>query len=230
KDVKFQKNKLKKSFLRLSFYDSTNPANQNLLSYSTIFYNSGNAFAKYARYVERDGYFTVSPNGTLTRGLVGCRVNREPESTSLNGEYPEDYRISSQFVVSDKYLSNSSSDGFYLYLWKDSFNGKIPSDIYMKVEFNHAGLGRTIPFMMPYKDNALGIKTFSEILSDWNGSNRYGIRKYIRYSYIRFKYRYDIDTGIHVYYLDDNVYGNSVYTTNFNDGTITLNLYEAKII
>ena len=31
-DVHYQKNKLKKSFLRLSFYDSMNPANQNLIS------------------------------------------------------------------------------------------------------------------------------------------------------------------------------------------------------
>ena len=58
----------------------------------------------------------------------------------------ESLRLSSQFVVKDKYSSESSSEGFYLYLWKDMAN-TTPGDIYMRVEFNHAGYGRTIPFL-----------------------------------------------------------------------------------
>ena len=58
-DVRYQKNKLKKSFLRLSFYDSMNPANQNMLGYSTIFLDSGNLFSKYVRHLETDEYTVI---------------------------------------------------------------------------------------------------------------------------------------------------------------------------
>ena len=96
--------------------------------------------------------------------------------------------MSSQIVVTDKYSSNHSSEGFYFYNYKSNDNGVFPSDIYMRVEFNHAGYGRTIPFMMPYirkseeelKDIDPGyerytqtpredkIKTFDDICYDWS--------------------------------------------------------------
>ena len=36
-DLKFRKNKFKRSFLRLSFYDTDVPTNQNLITYMTLF-------------------------------------------------------------------------------------------------------------------------------------------------------------------------------------------------
>lgn len=250
-DVKYRKNKLKKSFLRLSFYDSTNPANQNLLAYSTIFVDSGDLYGRYLKYggffssnnsSENGNYMslTYSTNGDITgkTGLTGIRVNREYNG---NDENADERRLSSQFVVKGRDTSDSSSEGFYLYLWKDNDSGVVPSNIYMKVEFNHAGYGRTIPFMMPYWDRKVteksGIKTFQDILDDWNGDNkrkykterdtRYTVQDYIKYSYIKLKYRYDRERERHIYYLDDTVYGESAY---FEDNTITFNLYEAKII
>ncbi len=236
KDVRYQKNKLKKSFLRIMFFDSTNPTNQNMLAYYTIFMDSGAFFSKYVRYIESEGY----KKGEKTN-LVGIKVDREPTKTSkliditkkTNIDDIEAVRLSSQFVVKDKYMSDASSEGFYLYLWKDNMNGTVPTDIYMKVEFNHAGYGRTIPFMMPFfdkkKDDKVGIKTFEQIIKDWSTEKtKYGIKKYLKYSYIHFKYKYDKETNRHVYYLDDEFYGgNSVY---FDDNAITLNLYEAKIV
>ena len=43
-DILFNKNKFKNSFLRLSFYDSDVPTNQNLISFITIFSKSGDKF------------------------------------------------------------------------------------------------------------------------------------------------------------------------------------------
>lgn len=46
-DIKYQKNALKKSFLRLSFYDTPYRGNQKLLYYSTIFLDSNKIFNDY---------------------------------------------------------------------------------------------------------------------------------------------------------------------------------------
>jgi len=217
-DIHYQKNKLKKSFLRLSFYDSTNPADQNLIGYSTIFFDSGNLFAKYIKHIETKGYKTINfglndyGKYSLSYNKRGIRVDREyhmcyykhktNETTITEDEYKnlddtvkqnyvaiyefdESKRLSSQLVVKDKNTSTSSSEGFYLYIWKDNEN-TIAQDLYMKVEFNHAGYGRTIPFMMPYWDSKKykmnnsvvrtkekGIKSFKEILDDWNAKRIY---------------------------------------------------------
>ena len=226
-DVKYRKNKLKKSFLRLSFYDSMQPTNQNLIAYSTIFIDTGNLYGKYMRNFENDDvkYSRSDDEGNVKQNLIGGRVNREPYGFDDDSDsaYIESLRLSSQFVVKDKYLSDSSSEGFYLYLWK-SMETTVPSDIYMKVEFNHAGYGRTIPFMMPFNDG--GVKSFEDIVGDWQNVNvGYDIRTYNDYSYIRLKYYYDNTTKEHYYYVDNGTYGDSIG----EDGIITLNLYEAKV-
>ena len=277
-DIHYQKNKLKKSFLRLSFYDSTNPANQNLLSYSTIFIDSGALFAKYIKYVNETPYVSIMFGDNfgkyiLTDNKKGIRVDREHSveiaMDSYESDFDEDKRLSSQLVVGSKNTSKSSSDGFYLYLWKDN-ESTIPQDLYLKVEFNHAGLGRTVPFMMPFWDKRkhprkIGQKTFEEILHDWNTINytqnasdgKYGIRQYVKYSYIHLKYCYDKENDKHYYYLDPDTYGEQlryvskndetdiIYKTEYdkldnshklnyklieNDNEIIINLYEAKIV
>ena len=282
-DIRYQKNKLKKSFLRLSFYDSMNPANQNMLGYSTIFLDSGNLFSKYVRYFETDGYKMIGYDKNNygiynidNNAKKGIRVDREYS-------FDEEHRLSSQFVVKNKTTSTASSEGFYLYLWKDN-ESVLPQDLYMKVEFNHAGYGRTIPFMMPYWDKQKwnneksGIKTFDKILNDWKSKKytyknkdkdkpndlktedeylklseeerknylllevfewkvnntetdgHYGMRQYMKFSYIHLKYKYDKDNDKHIYYLDPETYGNIDFP-NGKDGNkeIVINLYEAKV-
>lgn len=274
-DIRYQKNKLSRSFIRIMFYDSMNPGNQNLLYYSTIFVDSGKLFGKYIKYIEDTPYRSVvyetnedTETETInaedsTIDLVGIKVDREPCGDLLKDETTldqvEELRLSCQFTVRDKFQSDVSSDGFYLYLWKDNESGVMPSDIYMKVEFNHAGYGRTIPFMMPFWDpnkyekatdkplKERGIKTFKEILNDWNSTKdeneiwrnegnitdgQYGARQYMKYSYIHFKYKYDKIHKQHIYYLDDEFYGTNPEDggVHYQDNVMTINLYEAKMI
>lgn len=225
-DVRYQRNKLKKSFLRLSYYDSPNPANQNLLMYSTIFVNSGELFSKYARYGEEEGYTLISfdKDGeyVLSTDKKGIGVDKEYDG------FIEEKRLSSQFVVKDKNTSKSSSEGFYLYLWKED-ETPIPQDIYMKVEFNHSGFGRTIPFMMPYSENSDGeksIKSFQNIVDDFtNPEQSYTMSDYLKYSYIHLKYVYDVENQKHRYFIDPQTYGTQVS----QDNELIINLYEAKI-
>lgn len=261
-DVRYQKNKLKKSFIRLTFYDSPNPSNQNLLFYSTIFMNGGEYFNKYIKYIETEGYRSVlcktdideeglpivindewnQNNFIINDDLTGIRVDREPDAQD-----DEEKRLSSQIIVTDKYNSDASSEGFYLYLWRDllpidELGKKGVQTIYMKVEFNHAGYGRIIPFMMPYwdknkwnsennKTNKIGIKKFNEIIDDWNEKDhtdgQYGARQYSKFSYIKLKIGYDETQRKYIYYLDDETYGQ----VDFNEeNVLTFNLYEAKMV
>lgn len=294
-DVKYQKSKLKKSFLRISFYDSDNIANQNLLHTSTIFVDSGDIFAKYIKNIETEdeykrgsdiytrfeydrlskedkksctingqamaktGSSMVENDEFTTYNVNGLKVDREPmrnngiSNIGDNFDKLEDMRMSSQIVVTDKYSSKRSSEGFYFYTYKTSDGGVFPSEIYMRVEFNHAGYGRTIPFMMPYirkaeennhryserKTNKL--KTFDDICYDWSeydyeGNNPkeesdigYGTVRYMKYCHIKWKYRYDKKTQKHIYYLDPDLYGDSVTSKNGHGHNIILNLYEGKI-
>ena len=252
-DVYYQKNRLKKSFLRLSFYDSMNPGNQNMIGYSTIFIDSGKLFLKYAKHINSANYGSIDFNNnsfgeyTLNLNKKGIRVNREHLHNN-KPTFDDEYRLSTQLVTSSKNTSTSSSDGFYLYIWKDN-ESTMPQDLYMKVEFNHAGYGRTIPFMMPFWDRKkwnndstkIGIKTFQEILNDWNDKKvvkekgevewhntdgHYGIRQYNKYSYIHLKYQYDKENDKHYYFIDPETYGKQ---NRNDDNEIIINLYEAKV-
>ena len=175
-------------------------------------------------------------------------------------------------------------------MWKDN-ESVLPQDLYMKVEFNHAGYGRTIPFMMPYWDKQKwnneksGIKTFDEILNDWKSKKytyknkdkpndlktedeylqlteeqrknylllevfkwkvdntetdgHYGMKQYMKFSYIHLKYKYDKDNDKHIYYLDPETYCKiepekekcNIDFPKGKDGNkeIVINLYEAKV-
>lgn len=279
-DVKYQKNKLKKSFLRISFYDSDNPLNNNLLAYSTIYFNTGDLFAKYIRHYNTSGYSTIIADDQhgkykVITSVDGIRVDREysgsiqqtlAESLSssktlrkkanltasplggTNLDMPsvdfaldwdsisqmffnpllqqEKFRLSSQFAVKGKNMTYSSSEGFYLYLWRED-ETHTPQDIYMKVEFNHAGFGRVIPFMAPYSDDKKKFKSFNEILTDFTGNNAkpYTLADYNKFSYIKLKYCYNKDLQKHYYFIDPERYGSQ----DNDENKIVINLYEAKL-
>ena len=155
-DVRYQKSRLKKTFLRLSFYDSPNPGSQNLITYSTIFLDSNKLSGKMIRNSSTRGYKQYDHmNDKISLNLEGVRTTRDInfktiDNKTLTTNNCEEYRLSSQFSVMDKYTNTDCSEGFYLYLWKDFTEGTIPNDLYLKIELNHAAYGRTIPLMMPY--------------------------------------------------------------------------------
>ena len=234
-DVKYQKNKLKKSFIRLSYYDSDDPGKQSLLAYSTIFVDCNKLYSKFISRVNFNCYF--NSDGDIVKGI---KVDREvntlmpPDSLtallgakSLKPEEIEESRLSSQISVKNRFTSNNSSEGFYLYTWELNDIPTIPTDVYLKVEFNHAGYGRNIPMMAPYWDDGRGFKTNAEIVGDWTSPNTgYGIKRYTRYSYIHLKTKYDVNTKRHIYYLDPDTYGTKY---DWDKSILNINLYEARI-
>lgn len=132
-DVRFQTNKLKRSFVRLAYYTSKNPLDQKLLTYNTMFIDTGELFGKFM-------------NNRVDDETFGVNSDYEPDSTNSN-------RLDSRLTVVDKNNIDKSSEGFYLYLFNDEVTEKKPQkDIYMKVEFNSAKYGLTVPVGKPYFD------------------------------------------------------------------------------
>lgn len=136
-DIYNQKNRVKQSFIRLSFYDSDNPLTQNLLYYSTIFFDSGDLFGKY---VKRKAWLE-SEDEDFDHLVT-------PVVWSPTADTDACIAVTSQLMVNDEYDMTRSGEGFNLYLFReDAPVENDPQDIYMKVEFNHAGIGRTVPLI-----------------------------------------------------------------------------------
>lgn len=145
-DIYNQKNRVKQSFLRLSFYDSIDPLTQNLLYYSTIFMDSGDLFGKY-----------VKRKTWLEENNEDYDHLEDPVVWSPTANTDTCSAVTCQLMVNDEYDMTRSGEGFNLYLFRQ--DAPIENDVktiyvYMKVEFNHAGVGRTVPLIYwPKEDN-----------------------------------------------------------------------------
>lgn len=240
-DVKYQKSRLKKSFLRLLFYDSKNTANQRLLYYSTIFMDSGKYFGKHLKFYDSGERYWVSdtsnPDTVTAEAVSGMTVSGELDRSLYDDEGKEERRLSARFTVRDKYQSDASSEGFYLYLFAEDDTGLRPQDVYMRVEFNHAGYGRTIPFMMPVQEKAAtyvnnGVTVDYPYYSaiDIKDSafpyEGYRLSRYYDNLFIQLKRVYDKENQRHVYYLPAPM---AAPSGNGETAKLVLNLYEVKV-
>lgn len=140
-DVYFRKNKLTKSFLRLSFYDTQSRATQNLLFTSTIFMKEGELYSNYLKDLK---FGTRLPDEEY--------VSKEDAPYRLDSSFKCKGKYSNEISVKENHNSNYSSEGYYLYLFPNILKEE-GTTIYMKVEFNHARYGYTIPFVM-FNDKA----------------------------------------------------------------------------
>jgi hypothetical protein len=128
-DVYNQKRKIRDTFVRLSFYTSKDPIEQKLLYYSTVFFDSGSLFGKYMKQKIHNYETHTNPSGPL---VFHCGDNR----------------LDSKITITNEYDKTTSAEGFNLYLFRDDVQETGFRTIYMKVEFNHAGYGKTIPMVL----------------------------------------------------------------------------------
>lgn len=201
-DVYLRKQKIEKSFLRLSFYNTNNPSNQMLLFYSTIFLDSGDLYTKYILNLQNDIYDKSTP-----------MVNQ-----STFGEN----NLTLSFSVNDRFNTTKSSEGFYLYLFPDGLENESVRTIYMKAEFHHAGNGETISLMLPHINTGSKPLTFGNVnfptalISEINGD----LTELFRQMFIPINIKYNSDKGEYFYYFNLDL---------SNNKSITLDLYEPKI-
>jgi len=161
-DVKYQKMKLKKCFLRLSYYDNNNPSQYLLEHWNTVFVDSNMLFSKFIYGID---------------SISGLNYNTTPITKfkdPYTGEDTEGFRT--EFDVFNPYIKNvelvphpdddeayrkdgpfnmnysNTSDGYYIYLYDPSLDCKcngynsywdqIPNKLYLKLEFNNAKTGK----------------------------------------------------------------------------------------
>lgn len=197
-DIFYKKKKVSQSFVRLSFYNSPDPIEQKLLYYSTIFVDATELYGKYVKqlmYMEDNGLFNEKKNKglNLNAAVVFCSGGT---------------RLDTKMVITNEFDRTKSSEGFNLYLFAEDKNFNLENGektIYMKVEFNHAGNGKTLPMIMWPKVNG----EYVPLTMD----------NFIENLYIPIKLTYINDR--YVYYIPD-AYKNE-------NGNIDLVLFEPKI-
>ena len=149
--------------------------------------------------------------------------------------FNEDRRISSRFTIVNKYQTDTSSEGFYLYIFKQYAENLHPKPIYMKIDFNHAKIGKTIPFNIPMKwaesNNEISGSPYvypTERLTLSNYSLealKQGIPLSYVYGqgYIPLYAMYDFKNKEYVYIFDER------YVGEITDGIVKLNVFELKV-
>lgn len=155
-DVYYRKRKISKSFFRLSFYSSNDPIEQKLLYYSTVFLDGTSYYGKYMKQTEED--YENNSGYTGNSNTIGVFY-----------EGDRDKMLEVKLHVTNEYNRDASAEGFNIYLFADDApTGNTVRTIYMKVEFNHAGNGKTIPLIIwPRRGNTdwgLTIDNFLENL------------------------------------------------------------------
>jgi len=122
-DIKFQKNKFKNSFLRLSFYDSDIPTSQNLVSMVTIF----------SRITVNDIVDLVDNSGNPQTG-GGLPKNAD--------------KIVVKYILNNPITKPEGfAEGFYVYHFKSDVAIGQPHALYMRAEFNNAATGEITKFI-----------------------------------------------------------------------------------
>ncbi len=212
-DVLNQNKRLGKTFIRLLFFDSKDRNTQTLLYYSTIFINTVDLYAKYIN--------NITLHTFLEKGVT--QYVKNPIS---NNNLREKTQLSCNFTCFNKNNMSGSSEGYYLYLFPSLIEDG-EREIYMRVEFNHAKYGQTVPMICPKtveegniissfpRENytkTLDIDNKSKIMTDLNAL--------YDDMYIPIKIKYCQNKGGYVWYFSE---------VGKNENNPVFNLWEPKL-
>ena len=231
-DVFYQKSKISKSFLRLLFFDSMDVINQTLLYSCTVFLNENKLYKTYIdNVIKKDNlYVSVSEEININEPLTSSTISEYNDTCDENDyvTFEKEKRLAATFSVKNRYECEESAEGFYLHIFKDYCEKLHEKTIYMKVEFNHAGEGRTINFTMPFKyeDNDIKLMDLSPNSDDLTTFKEgYSLNELYEHLFIPIKIVYDDVNKRYSYYLP-----RGLAPENYdNDKIMKFNLYELKI-
>ena len=240
-DVFYQKSKIGKSFLRLLFFNSNDPMNQSLLYSCTVFMDENKYYKTYTDNMlnKNQEYISVieSDNTPITSNTFNISSDTSTSSNTFNISsdtstssvvtFDENVRLSASFHIKNRYQMSETSEGFYLYIFKEYCEKLHEEPIYLKVEFNHAGIGRTINFMMPYKITDSGYTLYD--LTNENDYNEFSkgvkLNELHKKLYIPLEGVYDDVNKRYCYYMPSWMCQNSD-----KESVMRFNLYELKIM
>lgn len=230
-DIFYQKSKVGKSFLRLLFFDSVDVANQSLLYSCTIWMNENKLYKTYIDNIhdKENMYVSVSESVNEDGYLTSSAISVYNDTCNINDEvtFEEDKRLAAKFTVKNRYESEESAEGFYLYIFKNYCEKLHEKTIYMKVEFNHAGEGRTVNFVMPmkydedYNPELMELEPNGTDLEDFKKG--YPLKELYEHLFIPINIVYDDKNNRYSYYLPEGL------VKHDEKGIMKFNLYELKI-
>lgn len=240
-EVKNMAKKISKSFLRLSFYSTNNPNNQVLLGTSTIFLDEALLARKYFTYsnksekefIRTQDYQRYGSNSNWKDLCVfnRCFVDTELFDDFKTYNFDEKYRLSSRITVKDKHNSDTSSEGYYFYMFKEFSNSLRPKRVYLRIDFNHAGIGKTIPMIIPRKniteENPVGEPLYIHNQTDLNYLKKgFKFKDIYNQLFIPIDVIYDEYNNRYVYYLPESLREND--ELGVDDDIMEFNLFELK--
>lgn len=161
----------------------------------------------------------------------------------------ESHRLSSRLTIKNKYQTDTSSEGFYHYIFREYSEDLHPKPLYMKIEFNHAGIGKTIPMLVPMRWGS------SELNDDKDPTDYKNLKEYplsaltlgnnddveelkkgipLSYlyaqSYIPFYAVYDFINKEYAYVIDERYLTEDNKSALHNEGILNIDLFEMKIM
>lgn len=234
-DISFRKKSIAKSFLRLSFYSTTNPNTQVLLSTSTIFMDENRIFKKMMdnKIHRNDKFKEIELKSKIGDVQLSNKINVMSELYDIYNKkiiIDTDKRLDSSFIVKDKNNTDNSSEGFYLYLFREYSTKLRQGTIYLKIDFCHAGNGLVIPFIIPKSSDTgsiLYLNNFDDVREMKEGVP---LDKLYDNLYIPIHVVYSEKDKKYWYYLpSEYVENNNLGLTNDNDNKMIFNLFELKI-
>lgn len=274
-DVFYQKSKLAKSFARLSLYDSVNPQTQSLMDMSTVFVDEHLLYKKlidnsrkniniFGFVKEPKFVYTTTNQRDISSGDVVYKISVSSEYLGINSgdtqqvidDYKEHWkgvifdnnkRLDSRLVIKNKYQTDTSSEGFYHYIFKEYSEDLHPKPIYMKVEFNHAGIGKTIPMCIPMKwegqESEVGKYDYkglkfkpNRVLNLSNSEDLDELKRgfplsfVYAQSYIPFYAVYDFINKEYAYVIDERYLTSNNKKILHEKGILNIDLFEMKIM
>ena len=238
-EAKNRAKKIGKSFLRLSFYSTPNPKTQVLLGTSTIFMDDAllckkvislQKSANAGDFTQTQRYTYTGSSVTYMTDHVTADSERGDLISMIDFAKTEDVRLSSRFNVYDKHISDTSSEGFYFYMYREYADNMRPKTIYLKVDFNHAGIGKTIPFMFPrfFNDNdSIGSPLYIHKENDLKILKQgFTLRDIYKQIYIPINVIFDKKTNKYIYFLPSRLRENK--ELKVDDDIMEFNLFEIK--
>lgn len=228
-DVKYSKLVLKKSFLRLSYYDGEDLETANLLGYYTVFMDNSGLLSKYNKNKLKGWYNQLNTQQGGFNDVFGIGTLSFPKTPHQSMD--NSTRLDSRIHIKGNLKSGQSSEGLNIFLHKQFNKDLTEKTIYLRIEFNNAKYGRTVPMMLPYfykSDDPTKIgklKSFKEIVEDEKNGG-YTLADFIKYHNIKIKVKNDFENNRYIYWLDRDTYN---FETPDDTSTVMFNLYEAKI-